>query len=167
MAALAREAIAHKYHRSAEGGVKQKLEEILIIEKKKAVQRIPYYISLSKAYPGKFLLGYMPRNKPRIEMVSITPDGFRYRNRVHGTLNGLFRWFKEHFRDPIPGMINKNTSMRRYGFLLVFATLTRERSIQRSKIKSVSSCAPVITSIYKLQPCGYIIFYLYLIYSNI
>ena len=103
MAALAREVVGHKYHKPADGGVKAKLEEILIVEKKKAPQRIPYFISLSKAYPGKFLLGYMPRAKPRIEMVSITPDGFKYRNRVHGTLNGLFRWFKEHFRDPIPG----------------------------------------------------------------
>ena len=103
MAAFAREVVSHKYHRPAEGGLKAKLEEVLTIEKKKAPQRIPYYISLSKAYPGKFLLGYMPRTKPRLEMASISPDGFKYRNRVHGTLNGLFRWFKEHFRDPIPG----------------------------------------------------------------
>lgn len=103
MASLAREVVTHKYHRAAEGGSKPKLEELLVVEKKKAPQRIPYFISLSKAYPGKLLLGYLPRVKPRLEMVSITPDGFKYRNRVHSTLNGLFRWFKEHFRDPIPG----------------------------------------------------------------
>ncbi|XP_031559934.1 transcription elongation factor SPT6-like [Actinia tenebrosa] len=104
MASLAREVVTHKYHRPADGGSKPKLEELLVVEKKKAPQRIPYFISLSKAYPGKFLLGYLPRVKPRTEMVSITPDGFKYRNRVHSSINGLFRWFKEHFRDPIPGV---------------------------------------------------------------
>ena len=45
----------------------------------------------------------MPRNKPRVEYVSITPDGFRYRGRVHGNVNNLLKWFKEHFRDAVPG----------------------------------------------------------------
>jgi len=45
----------------------------------------------------------MPRNKPRVEYISIIPDGFRYRGRVHGAVNNLLKWFKEHFRDPVPG----------------------------------------------------------------
>ena len=45
----------------------------------------------------------MPRNKPRIEFVTVTPDGFRYRGRIHANTNNLLKWFKEHFRDPIPG----------------------------------------------------------------
>lgn len=40
----------------------------------------------------------------RIEYVTITPDGFRYRSQIFPTVNGLFRWFKDHFQDPVPGM---------------------------------------------------------------
>lgn len=102
MASFAREILNHKNYRVVDG-VKAKLEEILQVEKRKAPQRIPYLMSTTKEFPGKFFLGYLPRVKPRIEYISVTPDGFRYRGRVHATLNGLFRWFKEHFRDPIPG----------------------------------------------------------------
>lgn len=102
MASFAREILNHKNYRAVDG-VRSKLEEILHVEKKKAPQRIPYLMSTCKEFPGKFFLGYLPRVKPRIEYISVTPDGFRYRGRVHATLNGLFRWFKEHFRDPIPG----------------------------------------------------------------
>ena len=102
MASFAREILNHKNYRAVDG-VKAKLEEILQVEKRKAPQRIPYLMSTTKEFPGKFFLGYLPRVKPRIEYISVTPEGFRYRGRVHATLNGLFRWFKEHFRDPIPG----------------------------------------------------------------
>lgn len=105
MASFVREILNHKYFRAADGGQKSKMEEILLAEKKRTPQRIPYFLSTSKEFPGKFLLGYLPRVKPRVELVTVTPDGFRYRGRVHATLNGLFRWFKEHFRDPIPGLL--------------------------------------------------------------
>ena len=49
------------------------------------------------------MLSYLPRNKPRHEYVSVTPDGIRYRSQTFHSLNSLIRWFKEHFRDPIPG----------------------------------------------------------------
>lgn len=65
--------------------------------------RIPYYLTLTKQYPGKIMLSYMPRIKPRHEYISITPDGLRYRQQNFHSLNSLMRWFKEHFRDPIPG----------------------------------------------------------------
>ena len=104
MASQAREIINHRYYRETEGGIKQKLEEILIAEKRKNPSRIPYFFSASQVYSGKFMLGYMPRNRPRVEYVTVCPEGFRYRGRVHATVNGLLRWFKEHFRDPIPGI---------------------------------------------------------------
>ena len=105
MTSQTREIVNHRYYRETEGGNKQKLEEILLTEKRKNPSRIPYFFSASQVYPGKFMLGYMPRNKPRVEYVTVCPEGFRYRGRVHATVNGLLRWFKEHFRDPIPGII--------------------------------------------------------------
>ena len=48
-------------------------------------------------------MSYLPRNKVRHEFVSVTPDGYRFRRQMHDTLPLLVKWFKEHFRDPIPG----------------------------------------------------------------
>lgn len=39
----------------------------------------------------------------RHEFITVTPDGFRFRSQVFDSITGLFKWFKEHFRDPIPG----------------------------------------------------------------
>nr|CAD7428568.1 unnamed protein product [Timema monikensis] len=57
----------------------------------------------SKNYPGKFMLSYLPRTRCRHEFITITPEGFRFRQQMFDSLGLLFRWFKEHFRDPIPG----------------------------------------------------------------
>ena len=65
--------------------------------------RIPYYFSACKQYPGKFLLAYMPRKTPKYEYVTVTPEGLRYRRQMFHSLSSLVRWFKEHFRDAIPG----------------------------------------------------------------
>lgn len=61
-----------------------------------------YVLSASKEYPGKFLLSYLPNKTVRHEYVTTVADGFRYRSRVFRTLNDLLKWFKEHFRDPLP-----------------------------------------------------------------
>lgn len=39
----------------------------------------------------------------RVEYVTVTPEGFRYRSHIFPTVNGLFRWFKDHYQDPVPG----------------------------------------------------------------
>ena len=44
----------------------------------------------------------MPRTRAKHEYVTVTVDGFRYRGQMFSTLNQMFKWFKEHFRDPIP-----------------------------------------------------------------
>lgn len=60
-------------------------------------------------YPGKFLLSYLPRIRCRHEYVSVSPDGFKFRGQMFSRVNDLFRWFKEHFRDPIPGQSTPGT----------------------------------------------------------
>ncbi|XP_039266664.1 transcription elongation factor SPT6-like isoform X1 [Styela clava] len=102
MAANARDILNHKYYRESNGGKKDVLEELLKQAKKNAPSRIPYFMSECKELPGKFLLSYMPRTKPKHEYVTVLSDGFRYRGQVFTTINQLFKWFKEHFRDPIP-----------------------------------------------------------------
>ncbi|XP_077150467.1 transcription elongation factor SPT6 [Ranitomeya variabilis] len=113
MASFARDLINHKYYQDCNCGDKKKLEEILIKTKKEKPTFIPYYISAIKELPGKFLLGYQPRAKPRVEYVTVTPEGFRYRGHVFPSVNGLFRWFKDHYQDPVPGITPSSSSRTR------------------------------------------------------
>lgn len=49
------------------------------------------------------MLSYLPRTRFRHEYISVTPEGFRFRQRVFDSVGSLFRWFKDNFREPIPG----------------------------------------------------------------
>uniref|UniRef100_A0A4W6FQ23 Transcription elongation factor SPT6 n=1 Tax=Lates calcarifer TaxID=8187 RepID=A0A4W6FQ23_LATCA len=113
MASFARDLLGHKYFQECNGGNKEKMEELLVRTKREKPTFIPYFISACKDLPGKFILGYQPRGKPRIEYVTITPDGFRYRSQIFPTVNGLFRWFKDHYQEPVPGITPTNSSRTR------------------------------------------------------
>ena len=102
MASFAKDILVHKCYRKANGGSTEELHKLLKEEKAKNPKRIPYFFSASRKFPGKFCLGYQPGSKPRVEYVTVTPDGFRYRNRVRDSVDSLIRWFKEHYQDPLP-----------------------------------------------------------------
>lgn len=93
--------MSHKCYRDAEGGERKILERLLAEEKSHSPRRIPYYFSASKQYPGKFVLAYQPSSKPKFELVTVVPEGFRYRGEVHSSVTQLLNWFKEHYKDPI------------------------------------------------------------------
>ncbi|KAI7796472.1 transcription elongation factor SPT6 isoform X1 [Triplophysa rosa] len=112
MAAFARDLLSHKYFLECNGGERKKMEELLVRSKKEKPTFIPYFVSACRDLPGKFLLGYQPRGKPRIEYVTITPDGFRYRSQMFSTVNSLFRWFKDHYQDPVPGVTPTSSRTR-------------------------------------------------------
>ena len=86
----------------SDGGNVETLKKLLREEKNKNPKRIPYFFSASKQVPGKFCLAYQPGSRPRIEYVTVTMDGFRYRNKTLRSINELIKWFKEHYQDPIP-----------------------------------------------------------------
>ncbi|XP_066596697.1 transcription elongation factor SPT6 isoform X2 [Prorops nasuta] len=109
MAAYASELLDFKYYKPKVEGIKDKAEEILKEQKKENPGGIPYIISAAKNYPGKFLLSYLPRVRCRHEYVTVSPDGFRFRGQMFGRVSDLFRWFKEHFRDPVPGQATPST----------------------------------------------------------
>ena len=111
MAALARDLITHRAYRPANGGDRRTLERLLTDERKKNPKRIPYFFSASKKTPGKFALAYQPGNKPFVEFFSLTPEGYRYRRKVHPSVNSLITWFKGHYRDPIPRPVPSFQSM--------------------------------------------------------
>jgi transcription elongation factor SPT6 len=54
---------------------------------------------LCAEYPGKFLLSYQPNMKSFHEYITITPDGYRYRQQPFRSVSQLFKWFKLHFND--------------------------------------------------------------------
>jgi len=103
MAAHARDILSFRYYRDTQGGSRDRAKEILVAEKKEHPGKIHYFLSASKEFPGKFMLSYMPRGNARHEFVTVTPDGYRFRKQNFDSLSSLFKWFKEHFRDPIPG----------------------------------------------------------------
>lgn len=109
MAAFSRDLLAYKYYRDSAGGMRDKMEELLKEEKKKNANKIHYFLSASKTYPGKFLLSYLPRGKIRHEYVTVTPEGYRFRQQMFESVNSLLKWFKEHFKDPLPGGTPMNT----------------------------------------------------------
>ena len=98
MGQLTRELHSHKSYRSADGGNVNKLMTMLAEEKKHQPSRIPYYFSASKQLPGKYVLVYQPTSKSKIEYVSLTPEGYRYRGLIHSDVNSLLKYFKEHYR---------------------------------------------------------------------
>lgn len=63
MSSFARDLLNFRYYNPANGGKKEDMEKVLYEEKKKAANKIHYYVSACKDYPGKFLLSYLPRNK--------------------------------------------------------------------------------------------------------
>ena len=106
MAGYARDLINFRIFRNAEGGKRDVMERYLREERARQPGKIHYFVSASKEYPGKFLLSYLPREKIIHEFVTITPEGFRFRQKMFRSVTHLFRWFKEHFREPIPRPVN-------------------------------------------------------------
>lgn len=109
MAAYASELLEFKYYKASIGGIKDKAEELLKTQKKENPGGIPYIISAAKNIPGKFLLSYLPRVQCRHEYVTVSPEGFRFRGQMFSKVADLLKWFKEHFRDPLPGQATPST----------------------------------------------------------
>ena len=103
MASHARDLLNFKYYHDSQGGKRDIAEEHLRVERRTHPGKIHYFVSASKDLPGKFMLSYMPRAKARHEFITVLPEGFRFRQQTFDSLSSLFKWFKEHFRDPIPG----------------------------------------------------------------
>jgi len=98
MASFARELLHYKYCIDLPDGAEEEavLQERLFVEKTRS-QCFPYRFCPSRKMPGKFLLGYMPKNKPRIEYLTVTPRGYRFRKLYFKNLASLIKWFKENW----------------------------------------------------------------------
>lgn len=72
------------------------MQEVLFSEKRQS-ECLPYRFCPSRNYPGKFLLGYMPKDKPKIEYLTVTSRGYRFRKLYFKNLASLIKWFKENW----------------------------------------------------------------------
>eukprot|EP00117_Sycon_ciliatum_P042302 scpid17102/ scgid30794/ Transcription elongation factor SPT6; Protein pandora len=102
MASFARDIQTYKYF-CKHFGNKQAIDPLLLAEKRQQKSRIPYLFSTSPEFPGKFVLSYMPRSKGIHEYATVTPNGLRYRSKVHASLEAMLAYFKRHYKDPVPG----------------------------------------------------------------
>lgn len=125
MIILVKEASNLKVFNYADGGSRHKIAAILSEEKKSNPMRIPYIFSPCKIYPGKFLLGFLPRNTPIFEYVSITPEGVKFRDIVHNSFQDLILWFKKNFSQNASqtpkAFISSPNSFQKYGTGLEFS----------------------------------------------
>lgn len=98
MASFAREILKYKYCIKLPDGVEEEMaiQEVLF-EQKQASLCFPYRFCPSRKMPGKFLLGYLPSTKPRIEYLTVTPKGYRFRKLYFRNLASLIKWFKENW----------------------------------------------------------------------
>jgi transcription elongation factor SPT6 len=113
MASYVREVITHKNYKdladlddaSTHDKIKLSVENLLMNERSKNPSKIPYFFTCCIEMPGKFMLSYMVKLKARNEFFTITPEGFRFRQKMFRTFNELISWFKLHFNDPLPQQI--------------------------------------------------------------
>ncbi|CAG0916226.1 unnamed protein product, partial [Notodromas monacha] len=113
MAAHARDILMYKYFRNTQGGNREIAEEILVEEKRRTPNRIPYIVSIvtpQNGQAGQFLLSYLPRLTSRHEFFSVTPSGYLFRRKSFHSLNSMFRWFKENFYEPRPNVSRSRSS---------------------------------------------------------
>lgn len=130
MASFARDILNHKYCIKLPDGIDEEvaLQNTLFIEKQ-ATQCFPYRFCPSRKRPGKFLFGYIPKNKPRIEYMTVTPTGIRFRQLYFKNLLSLISWFKNNWNkftpaypNPTPAMgydaVNNQMGMMRQSYMM-------------------------------------------------
>lgn len=83
------------------GKTEMEVEALVRQEKSQVPNGIPYKVAVSVKHPGRYVLLYIPNTSVRKEYISVTPDGFRFRSRVHKDVERLVAWFKRHWKDPI------------------------------------------------------------------
>ncbi|KAL7079838.1 hypothetical protein ACQ4LE_000385 [Meloidogyne hapla] len=98
MTAVVRDIMSFKYYLASVAAESvQVIDNALRTQKKNAPQRIPYCITASKKYPGKFVLSYLAQSKIRNEYMSVTPEGLRFRKQPFNSTEDCVNWFKVNF----------------------------------------------------------------------
>lgn len=98
MAAYTRDLLNYKYCIKLQDGIGEvDLMSDTLFQAKLQESSLPYKFCPSLLYPGKFVLGYMPKDKPKIEYLTVTPRGYRFRKAYFKSLPAMIKWFKENW----------------------------------------------------------------------
>jgi hypothetical protein len=84
-------------HDKYKPGRKDEVDRHLRAEKSKNKNLIPYRFGLAYEHPGRFVLYYLPKDVIRREHISITPKGFRLRDKDFTKARRLVEYFKRNW----------------------------------------------------------------------
>ena len=88
-------------------------EAEMIAEKGANEKSIPYMISASHEYPGRFVLTYCTRvGDAKREYVMVMQEGYKFRGNIFPKIEDLVGWFKRHYKDVVKKKPSSNTSSR-------------------------------------------------------
>jgi len=100
-------------HRKFQDMTEKEAKEFAIAEKDKDAKTIPYMLSASHEYPGRFVLTYSTRQKyAKWEYIMIMQDGFKFRSKIFERTEDLLQWFKQHYKDVLGTPARGSSSAR-------------------------------------------------------
>ena len=133
------------------------LDNLLIDDKRRNPARIRYYITISREFPTKFLLSYMPTRKPIHEYFTVTYDGVRFRAKMFPSLTDMLNWFKINYNDntvaPSP-MRPPQTSSRASAASVPPASLSSSTATNPMSLSStpMTMATPMVSSGFSQPP---------------
>ncbi|KAI1729035.1 SH2 domain-containing protein [Ditylenchus destructor] len=98
MAGFARDIMSYKYYmENVNSEDSETIEKHLHDEKQRYSSKIPYTLTPSTKYAGKFVLSYLAQKKVRHEYLSATPQGIKFRYQLFQSTEALINWFKLNY----------------------------------------------------------------------
>ncbi|GJD08214.1 Transcription elongation factor SPT6 [Galdieria sulphuraria] len=86
-------------HRKFIVGDEETLEQNCKQQKMTEPQKVAYCIGMSFRYPGRLVIAYLPGRSHVIrEIITVLPQGYRFRKLIHADMNSLIDWFKDNFK---------------------------------------------------------------------
>eukprot|EP00871_Galdieria_phlegrea_P000262 jgi/Galph1/1236/GphlegSOOS_G6048.1 len=78
-------------------------------------QKVAYCIGMSFRYPGRLVIAYLPGRTHVIrEVITVLPQGYRFRKLIHSDINSLIDWFKNNFKMLLANPPQDSRATRQY-----------------------------------------------------
>jgi len=88
-------------------GTQEEIDDMLKERKRDQPHTIPYFFGVSREYPGRFLLSFLPGNRVKHEFITVSSDGFRFRKMTFIDPEKLVKYFKTHWKEPLPSRVRE------------------------------------------------------------
>lgn len=87
-------------HRKFKEGSCAELKRMIEKQRQQNAASIPYCFGISETRPASLVLVFIPGSKTVVfEEISVVPNGYRYRQTLHKSMEKLISWFKHNFRE--------------------------------------------------------------------